>query len=61
MSKVFFIADTHFGDSVTFQTSGEYKFFPNVEAKDETIIRNWNETVTAEDTVFILGDFGTLR
>ena len=61
MSKVFFIADTHFGDSVTFQTSGEYKFFPNVKAKDETIIRNWNETVTAEDTVFILGDFGDMN
>ena len=61
MSKVFFIADTHFGDSVTFQTSGEYKFFPNVKAKDETIIRNWNETVTAEDIVFILGDFGDMN
>ena len=33
MSKIFFIVNAHFGDSVTFQTSREYKFFSNVEEK----------------------------
>lgn len=61
MSKVFFIADTHFGDNDVFLMSGENKFFLNVEEKDKTIVCNWNETVTAEDIVFILGDFGDMN
>ena len=61
MAKVFMISDTHFGDNITFKTSGEFKSFPNIETKDNTIIRNWNENVTDEDTVFILGDFGDMN
>lgn len=60
MSKVFFIADTHFGDNDVFLMSGENKFFDSVKDKDEEIIKNWNTTVSPEDTVFILGDFGDM-
>ena len=58
MSKVFFIADTHFAEQNVFEMSGENRFFNSVQEKDEAIITNWNKTVSPEDTVFILGDFG---
>lgn len=58
MSKVFFIADTHFAEQNVFEMSGENRFFNSVQEKDEAIITNWNKTVSSEDTVFILGDFG---
>lgn len=61
MSKIFFIADTHFGDKNVFEMSGEKKFFASVKEKDNTIIERWNEAVTPEDTVFILGDFGDMN
>lgn len=60
MSKVFFIADTHFAEQDVFEMSGENRFFDSVLEKDEAIISNWNKVVTAEDTVFILGDFGKI-
>lgn len=60
MSKVFFIADTHFGDNDAFLMSGENKFFDSVKDKDEEIIEKWNNTVNSEDIVFILGDFGDM-
>jgi len=56
MGHVYFIADTHFGvDAIR---RYENRPFPDTAAMDETIIRNWNETVTAQDEVFLLGDFG---
>jgi calcineurin-like phosphoesterase family protein len=61
MAKTFFIADTHFMDENVFEMSGENKFFNSVCEKDECIIKNWNSTVSMEDTVFILGDFGSPR
>ena len=60
MNKGFFIADTHFGDNDVFLMSGENKFFDSVKDKDEEIIKNWNTTVSPEDIVFILGDFGDM-
>lgn len=61
MNKVFFIADTHFGDKNIFEMSGEKKFFTSVKEKDNAIIERWNEAVAPEDTVFILGDFGDMN
>ena len=58
MTKTFFIADTHFADKDVFEMSGENKFFNSVSEKDDKIIKNWNSSVSVEDTVFILGDFG---
>ena len=30
--------------------------FSSVKEMDETLIRNWNETVTDDDTIYVLGD-----
>ena len=60
MSKVFFIADTHFAEQDIFEMSGESRFFDSVLEKDKAIIDNWNKTITPVDTVFILGDFGKI-
>lgn len=55
MPKVFMIADTHFGHKNIIDY--ENRPFSCVEEQDETIIKNWNDTVTNEDKIFILGDF----
>lgn len=55
MGKIFFIADTHFGHAEII--GYENRPFADVGEMDEAIIRNWNETVTEADTVFVVGDF----
>ncbi len=55
MSKNFYIADTHFGHSNIIRFDNRH--FKNVEDMDETLINNWNNVVSNEDTVYILGDF----
>ena len=55
MGKTFFIADTHFGHAEII--GYENRPFADVREMDEAIIRNWNETVTEADTVFVVGDF----
>lgn len=54
MSNTFFIGDLHFGHKniITFSRTQ----FKTVEEHDETLIQNWNNTVTKNDTVWILGD-----
>lgn len=54
--KTFFTADTHFGQERTRLLS--CRPFDSVEEMDETIIKNWNNTVSPEDEVYHLGDFG---
>lgn len=56
MSKVFFIADTHFGHKNIIKY--ENRPFSTVEEMDNVIINNWNNTVKKLEEVFILGDFG---
>ncbi len=53
--KIFFIADTHFGDRNI--TRNENRPFSDISEMDNTIIKNWNTTVSENDTVFIVGDF----
>lgn len=54
-SKIFFIADLHFGDARIIRY--ENRPFASAEEMDRQLILNWNKTVAREDTVFVLGDF----
>lgn len=56
MSKVFFIADTHFGHKNIIEY--ENRPFQSVEEMDNTLIDNWNKTVKKREKVYMLGDFG---
>ncbi len=56
MSKVFFIADTHFSEDKIIEY--ENRPFSSPEEMNESIITNWNKTVSPDDTVWHLGDFG---
>ena len=56
MNKIFFIADTHFGDERILKY--ENRPFENVNHMDEEMIYRWNNTVDTEDIVYILGNFG---
>ena len=51
----YYIADTHFGhDNIRRFSKRPFK---TVEEMDNTIINNWNNKVTDNDDVYILGDF----
>ena len=55
MSKVFFIADTHFGHNSILKYRTRFK---TIQEHDETIIENWNKVVRkAKYQVWMLGDF----
>ena len=51
--KIFFISDTHFGHENVLKFGRQ---FSSIEEMNETLIRNWNERVSGNDTVYILGD-----
>lgn len=53
--RYFLIADPHFGHEKIIQYCD--RPFANTEEMHKTIIRNWNNTVKKEDTVFVLGDY----
>lgn len=50
---IYYTADLHFGYAPILN----HRPFDTVEEMDETLIRNWNETVCDTDTVYIVGDF----
>lgn len=52
---IYLIADTHFGDDAIRRY--ENRPFSSAGEMDETMTRNWNETVKEGDTVYVLGDF----
>lgn len=56
MPKIFFIADPHFDDDNIRRY--ENRPFASVQAMNEAMIARWNAVVTAEDTVYVIGDFG---
>lgn len=53
--KIFFIADTHFGDRNIIRY--ENRPFSNIRDMDDILINNWNNIVSEEDRVFLAGDF----
>lgn len=56
VGRTFFIADTHFGDKAILRY--ENRPFADTAQMDAELVSRWNETVSGEDTVFVLGDFG---
>lgn len=55
MGKLFFTSDTHFGHARVIDFSS--RPFKDIEEMNETLIKNWNEVVKPNDTIFHLGDF----
>ena len=53
---IFFTSDTHFDHAKIIQL--EKRPFATIEEMNETLIKNWNETVGRGDVVYHLGDFG---
>jgi len=60
MSNTFFISDTHFGHAniLNFKRPDgkPLREFNSIEEHDETIINNWNRTVSDKDRVYHMGD-----
>lgn len=52
--RIFLYSDPHFGHSNIIEY--ESRPFESVEHMDEVLMNNWNETVTEEDMVYVLGD-----
>jgi calcineurin-like phosphoesterase family protein len=53
---IYFTSDTHFGSQRTLELSK--RPFANVGEMDFALMTNWNKTVSQEDTIYHLGDFG---
>lgn len=51
---IFYTADLHLGYAPILQATA--RPFASVAEMDEALIRNWNETVRPEDTVYVVGD-----
>ena len=51
----YYISDTHFGHANIIHFDG--RPFKDTLEMEQTLIKNWNEKVTKEDVVYILGDF----
>ncbi|MCI4411591.1 MAG: hypothetical protein JHC38_07935, partial [Thiotrichales bacterium] len=54
MSKNFFVSDTHFGHAKIIEYG--QRPFKNLDEMHQVMIEKWNAVVTAEDTVYHLGD-----
>ncbi len=52
--NIFITSDTHFGHDREFLYGP--RGFTSIEEHDEEVVRRWNEVVSAEDTVYHLGD-----
>ena len=50
---IYFTADTHFGHYNVIRFCD--RPFASAEEMDEAMIQNWNDRVTGNDTVYILG------
>lgn len=54
MSKIFYIADWHYAHANVMHYDS--RPFKSVDEMNEALIKNWNNVVSPEDTVYILGD-----
>ena len=54
----FYTSDTHFNEQRSFDMSMRGMYFDSLEHSTLAMIKRWNETVSPEDTVYHLGDFG---
>ena len=58
--SIFFISDMHFGHAnmCTFKNwdGTKVRNFNSFEEADEAMVKNWNDVVTPQDTVYVLGD-----
>lgn len=54
MPKTMFISDLHFGHKNVL--SFDNRPFSTIEEHDQKLIENWNKRVSADDSVWILGD-----
>lgn len=52
---IYFISDTHFNHDREFVYGP--RGFKSIEEMNEALIKNWNETVTDADDIYVLGDF----
>lgn len=55
LGKILYISDLHLGHANVIRFDG--RPYQTVQEMDEDIIKRWNETVSDDDTVYILGDF----
>lgn len=58
ISKIWFTADTHFGDQRTLELSR--RPFSSCLDMDNSIIKEWNSVIKENDIVYHLGDFGNI-
>lgn len=56
---IYFTSDTHFNQQRTLGFSR--RPFDSVEHMNRKLIENWNNTVTQNDTIYHLGDFGDIN
>lgn len=54
MSKIFFTSDLHLCHDREFIYKP--RGFNSIQEHDETIVKNWNEDASNEDTIYVLGD-----
>ena len=55
----FYISDTHFGHQNIIRYDN--RPFSTADEMDEVLIDRWNDVVSDEDTVYVLGDFSWHR
>ena len=55
MGKIFYTSDLHISHANVIRFDN--RPYESVAEMDEALIKNWNETVSDKDTVYILGDF----
>lgn len=57
MSKIWVTSDLHFNHLNILKYEPISRPFETVEEMNEVLIKNWNDRVGADDTVYVLGDF----